>query len=458
MSASDPRDGDASPAAQPAGLAGDPHWAERYEVGIGLVLEARLRTTTKAFCNCATSAAAVAAAGAGGASLPSADAACPVCLGAAGTLPALNARALTLAVRAALAFGADVKPVSAFARAHGWSPARPRGYRLVQAERPLAVEGAVPIGETPEGAPLRARLVRFALGESDGTVVVTDGRVHVAAATVGHAVLRIASDDELRSSAEAVACARMVRQFLRAVGASDAEPADDSLRLVARVRVRTAGGAVDGRRVTLVGIDGFSALRAALDAEIARQCALRDAGGKLADEVRRWDPATATTVGDAAWMERAGDGPLLADPDLPPLVLDPTWVDAERDALPELPHARLARIRSAFELDAAVADALGEDVELAGYFESVARLHGDARRAAHWVLGPLRAASIERSLPLDALAVRVRPADLAALLDRLRDGAIDADGAERAFERMTRTGEPPARALERLGLDAGASR
>ena len=102
-------------------------FATRYEMVVGLEVHVQLKTATKAFCSCS------AAFGAA----PNSNV-CPVCLALPGALPVLNARAVELAVRAALALGCTVHPVSIFARKNYFYPDLPKGYQISQFDRPLA--------------------------------------------------------------------------------------------------------------------------------------------------------------------------------------------------------------------------------------------------------------------------------------------------------------------------------
>jgi aspartyl-tRNA(Asn)/glutamyl-tRNA(Gln) amidotransferase subunit B len=149
---------------------------------------------------------------------------------------------------------------------------------------------------------------------------------------------------------------------------------------------------------------------------------------------------------------------VLPEPDLPPLVLASEWLAEQRARVPARPPARREHLARAYALDGRALDVLTADPDLADYYESAARRHGDARAAADWVLGPVLDAMARGDADLDTLALRVRPADLADLLDLVREGRLSAEGARSVFGVMARTGEPARRvaARQRLWQDGDA--
>ena len=415
---------------------------ERYEMVVGLTVGLRLRTATKAFCNCAVDPAA---------DEPNANT-CPVCLGLPGTLPVLNARAVEHAVAAALAFGCDVHPVSVFARRHAFAPALPKGYQITQHDRPIAGNGTVQIGETREGAPLTV-CVRIARLEEDAGRAVHDRYPRAAALDynlAGAPLLTLTSDAALHSAAEAVAFVRAVRRLARAVGATDGHFEDGSLTVDARLSVRRLGDTKLGTPCDVVGIDSFSAVRAALDGEFARQREVVASGGAVERATMLW----AGQGGLVAARARPADAePLcMPEPDLPPLVLTADWIAQQRRRVPAFPTARREHLARAYGLKGDALDVFTADPDLADYYEAAARTHGDPRVAAEWVLGPVLAAVERGGGDLDAFALRVRPADLAELLTLMRDGMLGPSGARHVFDAMVRTGDPAPRTARREGL------
>src|SRR5918996_2599471 len=105
-----------------------------FQSVIGLEIHAQLLTASKIFCGCSTAFGA-----------PPNSHVCPVCLGLPGALPVLNRAAVDYAIKAALALGCDIQPLSIFARKNYFYPDLPKGYQISQYERPLALGGGLDI-------------------------------------------------------------------------------------------------------------------------------------------------------------------------------------------------------------------------------------------------------------------------------------------------------------------------
>jgi len=110
-------------------------------------------------------------------------------------------------------------------------------------------------------------------------------------------------------------------------------------------------------------------------------------------------------------------------------------IAAVRTQLPELPEARRTRYVAALGLPDIDATQLCVDKATADYFEAMlAALPNEAKLCANWVLGELAAALNEAALPIEQS--RVSAPALAALLARVREGAISGKIAKDVFAGM----------------------
>lgn len=149
--------------------------------------------------------------------------------------------------------------------------------------------------------------------------------------------------------------------------------------------------------------------------------------------------------------EEAHDYRYFPEPDLPPLELDPVWTERLKHSLPELPHAKLSRFVAEFGLSEDDALQLTATVRTAHYFEECARLSGNPRASANWIMGDLTYALKSSGKEVDACPVT--PPRLASLLRIVDSGKISGKIAKTVFEQMFASGEEPAAVIDRLGLE-----
>jgi aspartyl-tRNA(Asn)/glutamyl-tRNA(Gln) amidotransferase subunit B len=408
---------------------------------VGLEVHVQLKTATKIFCRCSTDFGAP----------PNANT-CPVCLGLPGALPVLNEHAVDLAMRAALALGCKVNATSVFARKNYFYPDLPKGYQISQFDQPLAVDGCVQIGARADGSPIMIGVTRLHMEEDAGKSVHDrfPGATAVDLNRAGVPLAEIVSEPEMRGSTEAVAYLHAVRQTLEYVAVSDVSMEEGSLRVDANISTRPRGEPKLGTKTEIKNLNSFSGVRRALDAEFVRQCAILDAGGRVEQQTILWDER-ANEVRPARSKEGSHDYRYFPEPDLPPLVLSLDHIDRIRASMPELPDARRARYSTDYpNLTPYDIEVLTAEPALGTYFEQVARASDDGKAAANWVLGEVLGALKTTNQSISHFTVR--PADLGALVVLVRDGVVSHSAAKQIFGVMTRTGDPPARIVERESL------
>lgn len=183
---------------------------ERYEMVVGLEVHVQLKTKSKAFCGCSADFGAA----------PNVNT-CPICLALPGALPVLNEKAVELASRAAVALGCTLNHVSVFARKNYFYPDLPKGYQISQFDQPLASNGHLKI-ET-SGGEKSIGITRVHMEEDAGKSLHDRfaGQTAIDLNRSGVPLIEIVSEPDMRSSEEAGAYLRTLRQILHYLRVSD---------------------------------------------------------------------------------------------------------------------------------------------------------------------------------------------------------------------------------------------
>ncbi|MFN7035867.1 MAG: Asp-tRNA(Asn)/Glu-tRNA(Gln) amidotransferase subunit GatB [Bellilinea sp.] len=417
-----------------------------YEAVIGLEVHAELQTRSKMFCAC-----------------PVVDstraepntAVCPVCAGMPGTLPVVNRAAVELALRVALALECEIAPLSLFARKNYFYPDLPKGYQISQYEYPLAQRGVLRI-ETSCGEKT-VRIRRVHLEEDTGKLIhvdQSDGETFslVDLNRAGVPLLEIVSEPDMHSLEEVRAYATALRSILRRVGANSGDMEKGVIRFEANVSLRPAGSQTLGTRVEIKNLNSFRAMERAIAYEIERQTGLLERGQTIEQETLGWDDAAQWTFSQRS-KEEAHDYRYFPEPDLPPLVIEPAWIEQVRANLPELPRAMKRRFIQKYGLSAAEAALLTEEEAVARYFEACVEQAGEtvtARTIALWITGEIFGWLNQSGERFENL--RVPPAELVNLLRLTAKATINLNTAKLVLNEMLATGKPAQQIIEERGL------
>jgi aspartyl-tRNA(Asn)/glutamyl-tRNA(Gln) amidotransferase subunit B len=413
----------------------------QFEAVIGLEIHAQLQTATKIFCGCGTAFGA-----------PPNTQVCPVCLGFPGALPVLNARAVELAVKAALALGCNIQPTSIFARKNYFYPDLPKGYQISQYERPVALAGRV--DWQADGETHSVRITRVHMEEDAGKSLHDTPEAATGTCLdfnrAGTPLVEIVTEPDIRSGAVAADFFSRLRDVLTTVGANDGNLEEGSLRCDANVSVRPVGETALGTKVEIKNLNSFRFVQKAIEYEIARQSALVRDGGRIVQETRLWD-ADAGCTESMRSKEEAHDYRYFPEPDLPPLVIDPAEIARWQAELPELPDARRERLVVQYGLPAYVAGVLTQSAALTSWFERAAAAAGNAKVASNWIMGELLRLLHAADQGIAALTT-ITPEALGALIRLVEAGTINGPTAKTIFETMFTSGRTPGEIVETEGL------
>lgn len=407
-----------------------------YETVIGLEVHAQLLTRSKLFCGCS------AAFG----DAPNTHV-CPTCLGLPGSLPVTNEAAVRLAVRTALALSCTIHEKSIFARKQYFYPDLPKGYQISQYEEPFSSDGHLDVDV--DGTMRHVRIRRVHMEEDAGkSIHGVGGDSLVDLNRAGCPLVEIVSEPDLRSSEEAAAYLRTLRDVLVFAAVNDGNLEEGSFRCDANVSIRRRGTDELGTRAELKNLNSFRFVQRAIDAEVARQTAIVDAGGKVAQETRAFDPDSGKTS-PLRSKEEAHDYRYFPDPDLPALVIGGTLVEEERARLPELPSQVRARWVNTLGLSQTAASTLTQHPAYARFFEDTLRLYPDPVRAANWIL-----TEVLRDAKVQGLGATfsVTPAQVGALLILVDKGELSGKQAKEVHAAMSGTDRSPLSIVEERGM------
>jgi len=270
--------------------------------------------------------------------------------------------------------------------------------------------------------------------------------------------MEIVTDPDIRTAEQARRYAEELQLLLRTIGASDADMERGQMRVEANVSLRARGTEPFGTRVEVKNMNSFRSVERAIEYEIDRQAAALDAGEPLAQETRGWSDARGETYRMRA-KETSDDYRYFPEPDLPPLHVDPAWLEGLRRALPELPAARRERYQATHSLGAYDAAVLTADPDATSLFEATLSIDPSLapKSVANWVTGEyLR---LRKGASAEA-AVDVVPMELAAIIRAVEDGAISRANGKEVFEAHVESGDAAATIIAARGLhqisDTGA--
>jgi aspartyl-tRNA(Asn)/glutamyl-tRNA(Gln) amidotransferase subunit B len=409
------------------------------EAVIGLEIHVQLATKTKMFCGCELSFG----------DEPNVHT-CPVCLAHPGVLPVVNEQAVLFALQIAAALECEVAPRSIFHRKNYFYPDSPKAYQISQYDIPIA--GAGRLGDI--------RIHRAHLEEDAAKMIHVgeSGRIHGSGASLvdfnrgGTPLVEIVTEPDLRDAAEAAEWARLLRETVRQLGVSDVNMEEGSLRVDANVSVRPAGSEKLGTKTELKNMNSFRFLQRGVEAELARQRELIEAGGTVVQETLHFDPSSGTLT-PLRSKEEAHDYRYFPEPDLVPLAPTEEILREAREALPELPVARIARYEE-MGLAHDVAHTLATDPETADYFERTAEAAGGVapKVVGNWVTGELAAALRQAGIESGAASSQVSSENLASLVILIQGKKISHGSAKTVLGIMVAEGGDPAPIVDREGL------
>jgi len=397
-----------------------------YEVVIGLETHVQLSTASKIFSGASTQFGAE----------PNTQS-CPVDLALPGSLPVMNKGAVERAIEFGLAVGAHVAPRSIFARKNYFYPDLPKGYQISQYEIPVVQGGTVSffVGDKPH----TVRLVRAHLEEDAGKSLHDDfvgfngeKSSGIDLNRAGTPLLEIVTEPDMRASAEAAEYAKALHTLVVWLGICDGNMQEGSFRCDVNISVRRPGAPLGTRR-EIKNLNSFKHIVQASDYEINWQIDELEDGRAIQQATVLFNPDTGETRAMRT-KEDAHDYRYFPDPDLPPLVIAPEWIERVKARMPELPRVMAARFESQYGLSDYDATMMTQSKAFGAFFEAAAQACGQPKLASNWLMGEIarRLNSAEQTIEQSPVSATL----LGAMIGRIADGTISNNGAKQVFDAL----------------------
>lgn len=397
--------------------------SQEFETVIGLEVHAQLLTQSKAF---APVSAAFGAA-------PNTNIT-PLCLGHPGTLPVLNENLVRHIVKMGLATNCRIAEKSIFARKNYFYPDLPKGYQISQYENPICADGWIMIA-LEDGNEKRIRINRIHMEEDAGKSIHDQDPNYtlVDLNRAGTPLIEIVSEPDISSPQEAYAYLTRIRQIVRYLGICDGNMEEGSLRCDANISIRPKGQQAFGTRTEIKNLNSFRNVERAIAYEVERQKSVVMSGGAIVQQTLLWD-ANRLETRQLRSKEEAHDYRYFPDPDLPPVVITPGFLDEIRAELPEMPEARMKRFVESYQLNAKEAAILTDEKQLADFYEETALASGNPKLASNLFLTEIKRVLNDKDIPISGFPINAKR--LGELLKLREQDKISSSAMQTIFNEM----------------------
>ena len=360
--------------------------------------------------------------------------------GMPGMLPVINSVCVEQAIKTGLGLNAKINNFSIFDRKNYFYPDLPQGYQISQFEQPIVGNGMITI-DLDNGESKNIGIERLHL-EQDAGKSLHDQHPSYSFVDLnrsGVALMEIVSMPDMRSSEEAQAYVKKLRNIMKYLQTCDGNMEEGSLRADINVSVRKPGDDL-GTRCEIKNVNSIKFIGQAIDYEAKRQINLIEKGDLIEQQTRLFDPKKGQTRSMRS-KEDSHDYRYFPDPDLLPLTFTDEFVDELKKTLPELPDIRKKRFIEDYDLSSYDSNILVSEKETADYFEAAAE-NSNPKLVCNWVIGELFSVLNKINKTIEDCPIKAE--DLGELVNLIDNETITGRIAKDVFEIMLDTGENPA--------------
>ena len=416
-----------------------------YVITVGLEIHLKLSSQTKIFCPCKNDQ-----------SLednrPNTHI-CPTCTGQPGALPRLSRQVVQKALLLWKAMNCQFNIRSSFDRKNYFYPDLPMGYQITQFYTPINVKGQVSFFLEGFEKELKVWITEAHLECDTAKSFHQGGQMLLDFNRAGTPLIEIVTWPDFDSAEAAVEFAKEIQRIAKRNYISDADMEKGQMRVDVNVSIRPSVDDPFGTRVELKNINSFSAIKRAIDAEVARQIQLKKAGETLMQETRRRDDLKGVSFAMRS-KEDALDYRYFPEPDLPDLVLDQELLNQADQVQLLIPSEKIRKMKSEYWFHKEFINALIGDLKVLNFFEEMVALGYDPKMIAKWIAGPISAYMTANFVAIDGL--KVNKEQLISFFSLVKKGALIDNQLKLVMEEMLQNGGDPEEIVKEKGFDAPA--
>lgn len=414
-----------------------------YVITVGLEIHLKLSSQTKIFCPCKNDQ-----------SLednrPNTHI-CPTCTGQPGALPRLSRQVVQKALLLWKAMNCQFNIRSSFDRKNYFYPDLPMGYQITQFYTPINVKGQVSFFLEGFEKELKVWITEAHLECDTAKSFHQGGQMLLDFNRAGTPLIEIVTWPDFDSAEAAVEFTKEIQRIAKRNDISDADMEKGQMRVDVNVSIRPSVDDPFGTRVELKNINSFSAIKRAIDAEVARQIQLKKAGETLTQETRRRDDLKGVSFAMRS-KEDALDYRYFPEPDLPDLVLDQELLDQVEQAQLLIPSEKIRKMKSEYWFHKEFINALIGDLKVLNFFEEMVALGYDPKMVAKWIAGPISAYMTANFVAIDGL--KVNKEQLIIFFSLVKKGSLIDNQLKLVMEEMLQNGGDPEEIVKEKGFDA----
>lgn len=350
-----------------------------------------------------------------------------------GTLPVVNKKCVTDALKVSIALNCTQPEYLYFDRKNYYYPDLPKGYQITQMASPVGVNGKIEIEVNEKLTPVYIHDVHLeedtaSLDHYFDTSTIDYNRC-------GVPLLELVTEPCLHSAEEAVTFLEHMISIYRYLDVSDADTKRGQIRCDVNVSIMDFDAKEFGTRVEVKNVNSISGVSDVINYEIKRQSELKEAGrySEVEQETRRWDEEKGKTIRMRSKVD-AIDYKYFVEPNIPKYKISPDWLENIKKDIPRLHLERKYSYINNYNLSNYDASILVKNKDISDYFEECLKFNIDAKSAANWITTSIMGYLNDKNLSI--VNFYITPNRLKDLLDALKKGTISSKQAKEIFNKV----------------------